>query len=115
MGCGEREGRIIIDSPCEVVVCLFVCLFVCLLFRKYPELFSMLKTLLGFKEPNLVDQLPSNANSGPYVGKERVNEFAAELGGCGCMVCFFLNLFCLNVSTAHVCVVWVGGREMYTL
>jgi len=53
----------------------------------------MLKTLLGFKEPSLVDQHPTNANSGPYVGKERVNEFAAELGRCGssrvggCIVC----------------------------
>jgi len=36
--------------------------------------------LLGFKEPCLPEQLPTNAGSGPYVGKERVNEFAAELG-----------------------------------
>ena len=50
----------------------------------------MLKTLLGFKEPCLPEQLPTTASSISYVGKERINEFAAELGVCLC-VCVFVD------------------------
>ena len=48
--------------------------------RKYPELFGSFKTLLGFKDPGLPEQLPTNASLPPYPPKERVTEFAAEIG-----------------------------------
>ena len=50
------------------------------IFRKFPELFSSFKTLLGFKDPSLPEQLPTNPSNAAFPSKERINEFAAELG-----------------------------------
>ncbi len=47
---------------------------------KFPELLSSFKTLLGFKEPGLPEQLPTTSPVPPYPPKDRVTEFAAEIG-----------------------------------
>lgn len=47
---------------------------------KYPELFTSFKTLLGFKEPGLPEQLPTTSPTPPFPPKERVTEFATEIG-----------------------------------
>ncbi|XP_064388294.1 paired amphipathic helix protein Sin3a-like isoform X2 [Halichondria panicea] len=46
---------------------------------KFPELLSSFKTLLGFKDPSLVEALPSSGGTTPFSNKERVTEFAAEI------------------------------------
>lgn len=61
----------------STMVCKHFLLIPC---RKYPELFGSFKTLLGFKDPGLPEQLPTNASLPPYPPKERVTEFAAEIG-----------------------------------
>ena len=61
----------------STIVCKHFLLTPC---RKYPELFGSFKTLLGFKDPGLPEQLPTNASLPPYPPKERVTEFAAEIG-----------------------------------
>ena len=48
--------------------------------RKFPELFNSFKTLLGFKDPGLPEQLPTASPTPLYPPKERVTEFAAEIG-----------------------------------
>ena len=49
-------------------------------YRKFPELFNSFKTLLGFKDPGLPEQLPTASPTPLYPPKERVTEFAAEIG-----------------------------------
>ena len=47
---------------------------------KFPELFNSFKSLLGFKDPGLPEQLPTASPTPLYPPKERVTEFAAEIG-----------------------------------
>ena len=61
---------------------------------KYPELFTSFKTLLGFKEPGLPEQLPTTSPIPPFPPKERVTEFAAEIGKL--MMSLFLILYLHN-------------------
>ncbi len=56
------------------------------LYRKFPELLSSFKTLLGFKDPSLVEALPSSGGTTPFSNKERVTEFAAEIGKYMCTI-----------------------------
>jgi hypothetical protein len=56
----------------------FVGFFFCC--SKFPELFNSFKTLLGFKDPGLPEQLPTASPTPLYPPKERVTEFAAEIG-----------------------------------
>ena len=74
-----------------VCVCVCVCLSVCYsisgifpLPRKFPELFASFKTLLGFKDPGLPEQLPTTSPAPPFPPKERVTDFAAEIGELAC-------------------------------
>ena len=53
-------------------------------FSKFPELLSSFKTLLGFKDPGLPEQLPTTSPAPPYAPKDRVTEFAAEIGKSAC-------------------------------
>ena len=49
-------------------------------YSKFPELFNSFKTLLGFKDPGLPEQLPTASPTPLHAPKERVTEFAAEIG-----------------------------------
>ena len=59
---------------------------------KFPELFNSFKTLLGFKDPGLPEQLPTASPTPLYPPKERVTEFAAEIG----KMCMLVVLVCLK-------------------
>ena len=51
-----------------------------LIFRKFPDLFCQFKVLLGFKEPSTAELSPEPSPPPQIPHKERVTEFAAEIG-----------------------------------
>ena len=51
--------------------------------RKFPDLFSQYKSMLGFKEPSTAEASPETSPPPQLPPKERVTEFAAEIGEFG--------------------------------
>ena len=47
---------------------------------KFPDLLIQFKTLLGFKEPSGADVSPDTSPPPQFPSKDRVTEFAAEIG-----------------------------------
>ncbi len=91
------------------IIALICCVnsFYFFLYRKFPELFSSFKTLLGFKDPGLVEALPSSGGTTSFSNKERVTEFAAEIGKyCTCAVPVYYSISsCGSVTTCRVLMV----------
>ena len=48
--------------------------------RKFPDIFSQFKSLLGIKEPSTAEVSPEGTPPPQIPLKERVTEFAAEIG-----------------------------------
>ena len=59
---------------------LVFCIFFLTFCRKFPDIFCQFKVMLGFKEPSTAEMSPEPTPPPQVLPKERVTEFAAEIG-----------------------------------